>query len=239
MGTRTAGLCASEHRLVTMRGLMALILLISVSGVVGEAAPATAPMNMLAAGGTCPSQSGGPTVRFDTFIMAECPLCAQTIPQLRNLIACTVQCGSTTVNVDFHLNFVGVLQQNGWSSLHGPNEFTGDEIYLCAAKLYPENYKYMDMVVCMEGNTAAIPSNAEACAQQSGFDYGSISACVQSRTYNTLIRSFTLANEQQIQQTPTITMSSNGQSMTVPTGSGADVTQQYLCSVANGQAPPA
>jgi len=168
------------------------------------------------------------------YIMAECPLCSQVFPQIRSMIQCSVTCGSGQVALDFHLNMVGVLQPTGWTSLHGPNEVTGDELYLCAAKLYPDNYKYLDMIICMEQNTAAIPSNAPGCAEQAGLDYSQISSCASSRGYNDLIKSFTLANTAQVMQTPTIIMSKDGRSASVPPGSSLDVTMSTMCNIASG-----
>lgn len=190
---------------------------------------------MLGAAGSCPA-SDAPKVRMDMYIMAECPLCSQVFPQIRSMIKCEVTCGSGRYALDFHLNMVGVLQQTGWSSLHGPNEVTGDELYLCAAKLYPDNYKYLDMIQCMEQNTAAIPSNAPGCAQQAGMDYSQISSCASSRGYNDLVKSFTMANQAQVMQTPTITMSnpSTGRSANVPPGSTLDVTMSTMCDIAGG-----
>lgn len=174
-------------------GLVALFVLLSACGRAFGALPVGAPTTMLGAAGSCPGSSGK-SVRMDMYIMAECPLCSQVFPQIRSMINCEVQCPSGTVALDYHLNFVGVLQQTGWSSLHGPNEVTGDELYLCASKLYPGNYRYLDMIICMEQNTAAIPSNAAQCAQSAGFDYGAISACARNKGYNSLVKSFTLAN---------------------------------------------
>lgn len=230
-----------KHHLFTMRGLVVLVLLLCVSGTFG-ALPMTvrekahnAFTTMLGAAGSCPA-SDAPKVRMDMYIMAECPLCSQVFPQIRSMIKCEVTCGSGRYALDFHLNMVGVLQQTGWSSLHGPNEVTGDELYLCAAKLYPDNYKYLDMIQCMEQNTAAIPSNAPGCAQQAGMDYSQISSCASSRGYNDLVKSFTMANQAQVMQTPTITMSnpSTGRSANVPPGSTLDVTMSTMCDIAGG-----
>jgi len=85
-------------------------------------------------------------------------------------------------NMDFQLNFIGNVDPNqstGFSSMHGESEVLGNIWQLCAAKHYPENYKYMDFILCQNQNMRAIPTNSESCAGKTGLDAAKLKACVE------------------------------------------------------------
>jgi hypothetical protein len=182
--------------------------------------------------GACPTTSG-PVVRMDLYIMAQCPFCTQTIPVIMPYVKCSYSCpGAPSVQLDFHLNYVGIFNPDGSvSSMHGQNELLGDEIYLCASQLYPQQYQYMRMVQCMEQSAAMIPSNAPSCAAMNGMDYSKILQCVNSQGYASLTQSFQVAQASAVSITPTMVLSSGGRSVKVQTAWDPNQVSTNLCSI--------
>ncbi len=83
--------------------------------------------------------------------------------------------------VEFHLDFIVSQDSSGqFQSLHGAKEVSGDIVQLCAMKYYPEDYKYMKLIVCQNKDAANVDTNWEACAKENGIDAEKLRTCLNS-----------------------------------------------------------
>lgn len=67
-------------------------------------------------------------------------------------------------------------------------ESQGDKVQLCAQKYYPEDYKYMKMIICQNQNAALINTNWETCAKDLGMDTNKLKACLNGQEGIDLLR---------------------------------------------------
>lgn len=122
--------------------------------------------------GVTPSGLGdGGRVRFDLYVMSQCPYGVQAENLLKDVFA---KIGD---RVEFHLEYIGSGTASNLGSLHGENEVKGDIAQLCAIKYSPN--KYFDMVLCMNENPSSIPGNWESCAAKTGVDAAKVKSCYE------------------------------------------------------------
>ncbi|MEK6959620.1 MAG: GILT family protein [Nanoarchaeota archaeon] len=147
--------------------------------------------------GATPTGSGsGDKVRFDLYVMSQCPYGVQAENLLKDVFE---KIGD---RVDFHLEFIGSGAASNLGSLHGENEVNGDIAQLCAVKYSPD--KYFDMVLCMNENPSSIPGNWESCAAKTGVDAVQVKACYEGSEGKKLAEeSFKRSEEAGAQGSPT------------------------------------
>ncbi|MBW2970578.1 GILT family protein, partial [Candidatus Woesearchaeota archaeon] len=126
--------------------------------------------------------SSGDKAKLEFYVMSQCPYGTQVENAIQPVLA---EMGDA---VDFQLDFILYARENyagreaqycieELCSMHGTNEVKGDIVQLCALEYNPESY--MDMVVCMNQNSAQIPNNWEQCAEQLDMDVAKIKSCYE------------------------------------------------------------
>ncbi len=159
---------------------------------------------------------------LEFYVMSKCPYGVEVENSIKPVLD---KLGDSVV---FKLDFISTDNGDGtFRSLHGDTETKGNIVQLCAAKYNPD--KYMDMVVCMNKNTAGIPGNWEQCA--AGLDSAKIKTCYEGQEGIDLLKaSVKRSEEAQASGSPTIFI--NGESYR-----GARDTNSFmklLCSKIEG-----
>ena len=121
----------------------------------------------------------GAKVALDFYVMSQCPYGTQVEDAIAPVLE---ELGGS---VEFRLDFIARETADGFSSLHGPNEVSGDIVQLCAAKHSPD--AYMGMIVCQNKNAKAIPGNWEGCAKDNGVDVEKVRACYEGEEGKALL----------------------------------------------------
>ncbi|MBN2368170.1 hypothetical protein JXC34_04050 [Candidatus Woesearchaeota archaeon] len=154
-----------------------------------------------------PTKSGyrGEKAKLEFYVMSQCPFGTQVEDAIAPVLA---KMGD---GIEFSLDFIVSEQADGsFRSLHGDPETNGDIVQLCAIKYNAEDYKYMDMIVCMNQNAGAIPVNWEQCAIDNGLQTEKIKACYEGEEGKNLLReSIARSNQANAQGSPTMYL--NGQ----------------------------
>lgn len=130
----------------------------------------------------CPPLCLSSPVAVDFFVMSKCPdavFCEQTF---------AAGIASVISIVDLNLNYIAneTATPREFVCRHGPGECTGDMQQLCAKELDTTTPTEGDLpvwfqfVLCQSNNSAAIPSNAQQCAEQVGLDWGNLQYCVEN-----------------------------------------------------------
>jgi 2-hydroxychromene-2-carboxylate isomerase len=119
-------------------------------------------------------------VKVEFFVMSQCPYGVQVVNGVKDSL------DKLGPDVDFHMDYIGQTAPDGaLSSMHGPNEVTGDIVQLCAMKYAPA--KTMDMVVCQNKNAREVATNWEACATTAGLPVATIKTCLEGPEGKTLL----------------------------------------------------
>ncbi|MBD3260597.1 MAG: thioredoxin domain-containing protein, partial [Candidatus Altiarchaeales archaeon] len=134
------------------------------------------------------------------YVMSQCPYGTQVLDSIAPVLE---QAGDY---VDFKVDYIATEQSDGsFKALHGQSEVEGNIVQLCAAKYHPQNYKYMDMIVCMDENARNIPDNWEECARQANLDVEKIRSCYEGEEGKELLsESAKRAQQAQASGSPTI-----------------------------------
>ncbi|MFH1435155.1 MAG: hypothetical protein ABIJ56_05530 [Pseudomonadota bacterium] len=112
-------------------------------------------------------------VAVEFHVMSQCPFASKALQEIKTVL------DELGEHVDFKLHFIATRNTDGsFKSLHGQSEVDGDIVQLCAAKVYPDDHRYMDIVACMVKDFKNIPHNWAACASKSGLDTADMEGCV-------------------------------------------------------------
>ncbi len=135
--------------------------------------------------------------RLDFFMMSGCPFALRALPSVDRLLA---HFSRNRQAVDFHLQFIGDIEDGELRSMHGEEEVAEDIRMLCAERLYGKKYKFMEYVLCR----AEDPDSGEweACVPK-GMSAAKIRGCVGKEGPEMLKRSFELAENLGVRGSPT------------------------------------
>lgn len=135
--------------------------------------------------------------KVEFFIMSKCPYGVQVMDGIMPVLE---KLGG---DVDFSLNFIGQVQGDNLTSMHGEPEVTGDIIELCMMKYAPGFW--LKAVSCMNKNWRQIPEGWESCASQADVPPDKVKACVDGQEGKELLRaSFNLASSRGARGSPTM-----------------------------------
>ena len=170
-------------------------------------------------------------VKVDLFVMSKCPFGART-QQIMQIIL--EELGDY---IAFEQHFIATETDPGtFSSMHGKNEVKGDIVQLCAARYFPEKYRFMDMVACMADDMMDIPFNWEDCALENDLDPEEIRSCVEGDEGKMLLsKSIDFAVAQDALACPTINI---GDMRIVGAKSPAAYVLDICCAFDEGKKPP-
>ncbi len=135
--------------------------------------------------------------KVEFFIMSKCPYGVQVMDGILPVLE---KLGG---DVDFSVNFIGQLQGDNLTSMHGEPEVTGDAIELCIIKHAPANW--IKAVSCMNKNWRQIPEGWESCASSAGVPVDAVKACVDGQEGKDLLKaSFSQASARGARGSPTM-----------------------------------
>ncbi|MBN2498702.1 MAG: DsbA family protein [Deltaproteobacteria bacterium] len=147
-----------------------------------------------------PPQSVKKKIPVEFYVMSQCPYGTQVIDGVASVLQ--EKLGN---DVDFKLEYIGREKDGKLTSMHGESEVKGDIISLCALKYYEKDYRYFDLLVCMDKDRRKIPTNWEDCARQHGMDVDKLKACYEGQEgQNLLSASFKAAQRRRATGSPTI-----------------------------------
>jgi len=137
--------------------------------------------------------------KVEFYVMSQCPFGTQVEAGIAPVLK---EMGG---DIDFSLDFIGGVQGDTLTSLHKEPEVQGDIVQICAVKHAPENYRYMDMIECMNKNYRAIPGNWEECAESTGMPVDEIRDCYKGGEGKELLKaSFNKAQAKRASGSPTM-----------------------------------
>jgi len=132
---------------------------------------------------------------LDLFVMSHCPYGAQAMVAANDLV------DHFDKDINLNVHFIGGIQGDTLTSLHGPTEIDEDLREICAVNKYPKKHQFMKYLACRSkdyGNTAWEP-----CAKEAGIDAQVIKKCVETEGKDLLRKSFELSNALKIAASPT------------------------------------
>jgi len=135
-------------------------------------------------------------IDFELFVMSQCPYGVVFEDELVKVMD---KIGDY-INLD--IEFIGEIEGEVLSSMHGQNEVDGNIIQICAKKYYPNNY--LNFIACMNKDYSKIPGNWEACANELKYDVDKLNKCYTGEEGKSLLKkSFELAISKGASGSPT------------------------------------
>ncbi len=184
----------------------------------------------LAAGACGNKQKGGeenpkgPKVPVELYVMSQCPFGVRAenamIPVAKKLKG----------RVDLRIDYIVTPQGDGFRSLHGQNEVTGNIVQLCAKKVAPE--KYLDFILCQNKSYRNIANNWQTCATKTGINVSALKKCKDGPEGKKLLKeSAERAKSRQARGSPTIYIAGKRYS-------GQRSQRAFLRAICNAMAEP-
>ncbi len=117
--------------------------------------------------------STGDKVKVEFYVMSQCPFGTQVEDAIYPVLE------SMGEAVDFNLDYIVTETSPGqFQALHGETEVKGNIVQLCAKKYYPEDYKYVNFIVCQNKDASKVDTNWEACAKENDMNVEKLRACL-------------------------------------------------------------
>ena len=144
----------------------------------------------------------GGKVEFEMYVMSQCPYGVRVLNTWADVVK---QVGD---NVNLSVEFIGDDLGGGkFKAMHGESEVQGNILEVCAARLFPENYKYFDFYTCINKNYRKLPEGWEACATSSKLDVPKMKACFEGEQGKKFLsESFKKAKSKKATGSPTLFM---------------------------------
>lgn len=136
----------------------------------------------------------------ELYVMSQCPYGVQAEDTMFQAIN-EIGLENFNLNVDYIATDLG---GGNFQSLHGEAEAQGNIVQLCVNE-YEGQQAYLDVVLCMNKNSGAIPGNWKTCASDLGLDTNAIDTCFQGDEGKELLSASILkAQARQASGSPTI-----------------------------------
>jgi hypothetical protein len=132
---------------------------------------------------------------LDMFVMSHCPYGAQA------MVAADTVAQHFGKDLNLNVHFIGQIQGDQLSSMHGQEEVNEDLREICAANKYPKNNQFAKYLGCRSKDLRN--TDWQACAKSSGMDEKVIAKCVETEGKDLLRKSFEFANTLKIGASPT------------------------------------
>lgn len=137
------------------------------------------------------------TAKMEIFVMAQCPYGVQVE---QALVPVKEKLGP---NFELSIDYIGQGTAGSLSSMHGPNEVTGDIAQVCAQKQIGKNL--LDFVACQDENPKSVHTNWKDCGEQLGLDTAALETCITGTEGQELLAaSFARADARGATGSPTI-----------------------------------
>lgn len=142
--------------------------------------------------------------RVDLFVMSHCPYGVRTVNAMSPVLK---HFGNDRTQLDFKLQFIGNVVDGELKAMHGAREIEENKRQICAQKLYPKNYKFMEYVLCrndaFQKNHGREEIDAWAECAKNGISAPMIKKCAESEEgVQLLTNSFQLAEELNLTGSP-------------------------------------
>ncbi len=125
----------------------------------------------------------GERVKLDFYIRGLCPYSGQVMKNINPILK---EAGDYIEFTPYH---IATLGSNGvFTSLQGPAEVAEDLRQVCAIKNYPEDYRYMDYILCRYAN---LQKDWLICADEAGIDYEQMIVCSEGDEGKALLKKST------------------------------------------------
>ncbi len=124
-----------------------------------------------ASSATGPVAVNANAVKVEFFVMSQCPYGVQVENGVKDAL------DKLGPDVDFKLDFIGSAKDGQLTSMHGPNEVTGDIAQLCTLKHAPA--AFVPMITCQNKNNKEVATNWESCANELKAPVADIKACLE------------------------------------------------------------
>ncbi len=155
---------------------------------------------------------------LDMFVMSHCPYGAQA------MVAADAVANHFGDDLTLNVHFIGQIQGDTLSSMHGQAEVDEDLREICAAAKYPKKNQFAKYLGCRSKDLRN--NDWQACAKSSGMDEKVIAKCVETEGKKLLRDSFQFANSLQIGASPTFLSNNRREFNAVD----AATLQQQFCS---------
>jgi protein-disulfide isomerase-like protein with CxxC motif len=132
---------------------------------------------------------------LDMFVMSQCPYGAQA------MIAANDVVDHFGKDIILNVHFIGGIQGDTLSSMHGQGEVDEDIREICAAAKYGKNHQFAKYLACRSKDYRN-PA-WQGCAKSSGMDEKVIQKCFDGEGKALLRKSFEFANQMKIGASPT------------------------------------
>jgi hypothetical protein len=132
---------------------------------------------------------------LDMFVMSHCPYGAQAMVAANDVV------DHFGKDLTLNVHFIGQMQGDTLSSMHGQAEVDEDLREICAANKYPKNNQFSKYLACRSKDLRN--NDWQACAKSSGMDEKVIAKCVETEGKDLLKKSFEFANGLEIGASPT------------------------------------
>ena len=132
--------------------------------------------------------------QIELFVMSQCPFGLKALNAMKEVI------GAFGADVKLIVHFIGDEQNGQPSSMHGQGEVDENIRELCAAKAYPDAYKFMDYIWCRNQNIR--DANWQACATN-GIEAKKIEDCFNGEGKQLLLDDIKVAKALSIGASPT------------------------------------
>jgi predicted DsbA family dithiol-disulfide isomerase len=167
-------------------------------------------------------------VKVELFVMSQCPYGVQAEAAFKEVRA---KFGG---DIDFRVEFIGDQSPAGdLTAMHGPNEVKGNIAQICAMKLSP---KWFEFIECQNKNVKEVHTNWDACSKEVGIPTDKLQACIDGQEGKDLLAaSYKKAKELGARGSPTILINGNKHQG----GRRAADLMRAICGAYSGQKPAA
>jgi hypothetical protein len=136
-------------------------------------------------------------VRVELYLMSQCPFGLQAVAGMREALV------GLEDRVELGIFFIGNEVDGELTSMHGPDEVTGDLLQICAVRYAPR--RYLELIACMGRELHSIPGNFDECAADSGVPAAVVRACAEGEQGRKLLaESFEASARRGAQGSPTL-----------------------------------
>ncbi len=132
---------------------------------------------------------------LDMFVMSHCPYGAQAMVAANDVV------DHFGKDLTLNVHFIGSIQGDTLTSMHGPTEIDEDLREICAANKYSKNNQFAKYLACRSKDLRN--DDWQACAKSSGMDEKVIAKCVETEGKDLLKKSFQFADSLKIGASPT------------------------------------
>jgi hypothetical protein len=153
---------------------------------------------------------------LDMFVMSQCPYGAQA------MIAADQVVDHFGKDITLNVHFIGGIQGDQLTALHGQTEVDENIRELCAATKYGKNHQFTKYLACRSRNYRS--TEWQPCAKSAGMDEKVIQKCFDGEGKDLLRKSYEFANSLKIGASPTFLSNNRREFNAVD---AASLQQQY------------